>query len=385
MNPNSGATIMRVLTVFGTRPEAIKLAPLVKAFANKNVDHRVCVTGQHKQMLEQVLEAFEIQPDFDLAVMKDAPDLATLTATIVTRTTEVLAQFRPDYLVVQGDTTSTFAAAVAAFYQKVPVAHVEAGLRTGNPLSPWPEEMNRRLVSSVASLHFPPTSLSASNLLREGISGERIQVTGNTVVDALTFMIDRLDREPALRDKCDAILSCLAPRLRTILVTGHRRENFDGGLQNTCMALAEIARRDDVQIVFPVHLNPKVGSTAREWLGNLPNVHLIPPLEYLPFIRLMQRCEIIVTDSGGIQEEAPTLGKPVVITRDTTERPEAVSAGTARLVGTDKRTIVHELTRLLDDSDYARTFAKPRNPFGNGDAAEQIANRIINEISNGKN
>ncbi|MCP8938423.1 UDP-N-acetylglucosamine 2-epimerase (non-hydrolyzing) [Alsobacter sp. SYSU M60028] len=376
---------MRVLTVFGTRPEAIKLAPLVKAFANKNVDHRVCVTGQHKQMLEQVLEAFEIQPDFDLAVMKDAPDLATLTATIVTRTTEVLAQFRPDYLVVQGDTTSTFAAAVAAFYQKVPVAHVEAGLRTGNPLSPWPEEMNRRLVSSVASLHFPPTSLSASNLLREGISGERIQVTGNTVVDALTFMIDRLDREPALRDKCDAILSCLAPRLRTILVTGHRRENFDGGLQNTCMALAEIARRDDVQIVFPVHLNPKVGSTAREWLGNLPNVHLIPPLEYLPFIRLMQRCEIIVTDSGGIQEEAPTLGKPVVITRDTTERPEAVSAGTARLVGTDKRTIVHELTRLLDDSDYARTFAKPRNPFGNGDAAEQIANRIINEISNGKN
>lgn len=371
---------MHVLTIFGTRPEAIKLAPVVRAFASTpGVRHSLCVTGQHRQMLDQVLAVFDLRPDHDLDIMRPGQDLTHVTTAVLEGLGQVLDRLKPDWVIVQGDTTTAFAAALAAFYRQIDVAHVEAGLRTGNIYSPWPEEMNRRLTGQIARLHFPPTEAAARNLLREGIAEDRMLVTGNTVIDALAWVAARLDADPALSARLAEAFSWLDPARRLILVTGHRRENFDGGLARVCAALARLAARGDVEIVYPVHLNPKVQEPARRVLGSSPGVHLIEPQDYLPFVHLMRRAHLIITDSGGIQEEAPGLGKPVLVTRDTTERPEAIAAGTARLVGTDTEAIVAAAAELLDDpAAYAR-MAQAKNPFGDGRAAGRIVSRLIEE------
>ena len=341
---------MRIMTVFGTRPEAIKMAPVIRRMAAAHdVTSLVCVTGQHRQMLDQVLSVFAIRPDRDLDVMQHGQGLTWVTTAVLERMAAVFAELRPDRVLVQGDTTTTFAASLAAFYAKVPVAHVEAGLRTSNVYSPWPEEMNRRLTAVVADLHFPPTATARQNLLREGIDPSRIVVTGNTVIDALFDAIGILDADPARVAAIEAMLPPLDPRKRLILVTGHRRENFDGGLDRVARGLLRLAGRGDVEIIYPVHLNPIVRRVAETVLGLHEAIHLIPPLDYLPFIHLMRRADLIITDSGGVQEEAPSLGRPVIVTRDTTERPEAVEAGTVKLVGTDTALLVAEASRLLDD------------------------------------
>lgn len=371
---------MRVLTVFGTRPEAIKLAPVILALsAMPGVEQVLCATGQHREMLDQVLPAFGLRPDHDLATMRPSQDLARLTGAVLEGVGQVIEAVRPDWVVVQGDTTSCFAAALAAFYRRVRVAHVEAGLRTGDLDSPWPEEANRRLAGQIASLHFPPTALAAGNLRAEGIAPDRILVTGNTVIDALRLMRDRLAADAGLRGSLAAQFGWRDPSRRLILVTGHRRENLDGGLERVCGALAQLARRGDVQIVYPLHLNPAVQRTARAVLADREAVHLIPPLDYLPFVHLMHEAHLIVTDSGGVQEEAPGLGKPVLVTRDTTERPEAIAAGTARLVGTDGARLVKEATALLEDEAAYRAMARAANPYGDGQAAGRIAARIAVE------
>jgi UDP-N-acetylglucosamine 2-epimerase len=371
---------LRILTILGTRPEAIKLAPVVKALAaSPGVNSLLCVTGQHRQMLDQVLEVFGLTPDHDLDIMKPGQDLTHVTTAVLNGLGAVLDELRPDWVVVQGDTTTAMAAALAAFYRHVRVAHVEAGLRTGNILSPWPEEMNRKLVSQIACLHFPPTEAAAQNLRREAIPEERLLVTGNTVIDALRWVAARLDSDPEHAARLAREFSWLDPARRLILVTGHRRESFDGGLARTCKALAALAARGDVQIVYPVHLNPKVQDTARAILADSPAVHLIPPQDYLPFVHLMRRAYLIVTDSGGVQEEAPGLGKPVLVTRDTTERPEAIAAGTAALVGTNEAALVAAAARLLDDHAAYAAMAQARNPFGDGAAAPRIVARILQE------
>lgn len=371
---------LHILTIFGTRPEAIKLAPVVRALAARpGVVHTLCVTGQHREMLDQVLKIFALVPDHDLAVMRPGQDLTHVTTAVLEGLGPVLEAARPDWVVVQGDTTTAFAASLAAFYRKIRVAHVEAGLRTGNILSPWPEEMNRKLTGQIASLHFPPTEAAAANLRREGIAGERMLVTGNTVIDALRWVAARLDAEPALAAGCAEKFPWLDPARRLVLVTGHRRENFSGGLERVCRALARLAARGDVQIVYPVHLNPTVQATAAAVLAASPAVHLIAPLDYLPFVWLMRQAHLIVTDSGGIQEEAPGLGKPVLVTRDTTERPEAIEAGTARLVGTGEAALVEAAAALLDDPAAYAAMARARNPFGDGRAAGRIAGRLLQE------
>jgi UDP-N-acetylglucosamine 2-epimerase (non-hydrolysing) len=368
---------MRILTVFGTRPEAIKLAPVVHAFqATDGVVHATCVTGQHRQMLDQVLSVFRIVPEFDLSLMTPDQTLSQITHRALEGIEKVVKQFAPDWVVVQGDTTTAFAGALAAFYNKVKVAHVEAGLRTGNRHSPWPEEMNRRLVGQLADFHFPPTDTAAKNLAKEGVPPHAMLVTGNTVIDALDWVTNRLATESELRRDLDDRLSFLDANKRMILVTGHRRENFDGGLERVCRGLRAIAERGDVEIVYPVHLNPNVQSTAKAVLGNHERVFLIEPMDYLPFIRLMQRSHIIVTDSGGIQEEAPGLGKPVLVTRDTTERQEAIDAGVARLVGTDGEKLVARIAELLDDPCCYQQYSKAKNPFGDGRAASRIVSRL---------
>jgi len=371
---------LRVLTVFGTRPEAIKLAPVVLALsADSEIEHVLCVTGQHRQMLDQVLEVFGLRPDHDLAIMKPGQDLTHVTSAVLEGVGRVIDAVQPDWVVVQGDTTTCFAASLAAFYRRVKVAHVEAGLRTGNIYSPWPEEVNRRLTGQIAALHFPPTEAAAGNLRAEGVGEDRILVTGNTVIDALLLVRDRLDADAALRARLEAQFSWRDRARRLILVTGHRRENFDGGLERVCRALACLADRGDVQIVYPVHLNPEVQRTAQAVLGARDSVHLIPPLDYLPFVHLMREADLIVTDSGGVQEEAPGLGKPVLVTRDTTERPEAIAAGTARLVGTDDRTLVAAATQLLDNSAAYEAMARAANPYGDGRAAGRIVARLTEE------
>jgi UDP-N-acetylglucosamine 2-epimerase (non-hydrolysing) len=371
---------VRVLTVFGTRPEAIKLAPVVLALQREpGVEHVLCVTGQHRQMLDQVLALFRLSPDHDLDIMRPGQDLTHVTVAVLQGLGAVIEAERPDWVIVQGDTTTAFAASLAAFYRRVKVAHVEAGLRTGNIYSPWPEEMNRRLTGQIASLHFPPTEAAAANLAREGVPGSRVLVTGNTVIDALHAVCARLDEDAPLRQELDAMFSWRDRARRLILVTGHRRENFEGGLERVCRALATLARRGDVEIVYPVHLNPEVQRTARAVLADSPAVHLIPPLDYLPFVHLMREADLIVTDSGGIQEEAPGLGKPVLVTRDTTERPEAIAAGTARLVGTDEAGLVAAATELLDDPAAYEAMAKASNPFGDGRASGRIVARMIEE------
>jgi UDP-N-acetylglucosamine 2-epimerase (non-hydrolysing) len=379
-NRNARWYVMRVLTVFGTRPEAIKLAPVVLAFARCNVEHAVCVTGQHREMLDQVVKLFRIRASYDLDLMRPSQALGQLTGKILRRLKDVLDDFKPDCVVVQGDTTTAFAAALASFYERLRVAHVEAGLRTGNIYSPWPEEMNRKLVSALATLHFAPTEWARSNLLAEGIRRETILVTGNTVIDAVQWIADRLASDPVLRAECDDRVKFLSPSRRLILVTGHRRENFDGGLAHVCRALRRVAMRGDVEIIYPVHLNPKVQAIVYATLRGRKNVFLVQPADYLLFVRLMQRAYVIVTDSGGIQEEAPGLGKPVLVTRNTTERPEAISAGTARLVGTDEDGLVAAIGELLGNEDTYARMAQARNPFGDGRAAARIVERILEDM-----
>lgn len=370
---------MKTLCVFGTRPEAIKMAPLALALsADSRFDARVCVTGQHREMLDQVLGLFAIEPDYDLNIMKPGQDLTDITASILSGLREVFRQFKPDIVLVHGDTATTFAASLAAYYQQIPVAHVEAGLRTGNLYSPWPEEGNRKLTGALANIHFAPTEQSRANLLREGIADESIRVTGNTVIDALLDVVDRLQRDEALRAKAAAPTAALDPARKLILVTGHRRESFGSGFERICEALIDVAQQHpEVDIVYPVHLNPNVREPVNRLLNGIGNIHLIEPLDYLPFVHLMSRAHIILTDSGGIQEEAPSLGKPVLVMRETTERPEAVAAGTVKLVGTDRSRIVHELNQLLNDADSYRAMSVAHNPYGDGQACQRILEALL--------
>lgn len=369
---------LKLLIVFSTRPEAIKMAPVVKRLqSTPGLQAHVCVTGQHRQMLDQVLDLFGITPDFDLDIMTPGQDLTDITAAILIALRDLLARGGYDRLLVHGDTTTTMAASLAAFYARVPVGHVEAGLRTGNILAPWPEEMNRRLVGRIADLHFAPTQTARTALLAEGVDAASVHVTGNTVIDALQEVVARLDQDPALRARQAALFPFLDPDpatgRRMVLVTGHRRENFGAGFEQICLALKRIAQMRDVQVVYPVHLNPNVQEPVRRLLGDAPSVHLIAPQDYLPFVWLMNRAHLIITDSGGVQEEAPALGKPVLVMRDTTERPEALAAGTVRLVGTDAARIETQTLRLLDDPVAHAEMARATNPYGDGLAAGRIA------------
>ena len=364
----------KVMVVFGTRPEAIKMAPVVSALrATPGIETLVAVTAQHRQMLDQVLDLFDIVPDDDLDVMEPGQTLPGLFGRILNGMTAVLERRQPDLVLVHGDTSTTLAAALAAFYAKVPVGHVEAGLRTGNLQAPWPEEANRRLTAPLTSLHFAPTPRSSDNLRREGIDPTSIHVTGNTVIDALLAVVDKIEQQPTLKSELAARFPFLDDSKRLILVTGHRRENFGGGFEQMCGALADLADRGDTQIVYPVHLNPNVQEPVKRILGDKPGVILIEPLDYLPFVYLMSRSHLILTDSGGVQEEAPSLGKPVLVMRETTERPEAVDAGTVRLVGTDRGRIVEEAATLLDDQVAYQAMSRAHNPYGDGKAASRIA------------
>lgn len=353
------------------------MAPLVHELkANSQFVVKVCVTAQHRQMLDQVLTLFKIQPDFDLNLMKQKQDLTDITVNVLSRMREVLQQWRPNLVLVHGDTTTTFAASLAAYYEKVAVGHVEAGLRTGNIYSPFPEEMNRKLAGSIASLHFAPTEESRQNLLREGVNSKNIFVTGNTVIDALLQVRDRLENERALVASFSNELPKLDANKKMILVTCHRRENFGLGIQNVCQAVKRLATRPDVEVVFPVHLNPNVQEPVHKILGGLPNVHLIAPQEYLPFVYLLNKSHIILTDSGGVQEESPSLGKPVLVLRDTSERPEAIAAGSVRLVGTNEDAIVKDSTELLDNAVAYKKMASVKNPYGDGRACKYIGDII---------
>lgn len=367
----------KILLVFGTRPEAIKMAPVYSALkSTPSIDVRVCVTGQHRQMLDQVLELFGIQPEFDLNLMKAGQDLTDITSNVLLGLRGVFKQWLPDMVLVHGDTSTTLGASLAAYYAKVQVGHVEAGLRTGNKYAPWPEEMNRRLTGALADLHFAPTEQSRQNLLAEGVDSQNISVTGNTVIDALLQVVERVQTDSTLQTSMAQRFNFLDSAKRMLLVTGHRRENFGQGFENICQALAQLAQRGDVQVVYPVHLNPHVQEPVNRILGQCPNVHLLEPQDYLPFVYLMHRSSLIVTDSGGVQEEAPSLGKPVLVMRDTTERPEAVAAGTVRLVGTSTQRIVDTAQQLLNDPVAYQSMARAHNPYGDGQAAQRIAQML---------
>lgn len=368
---------IKVLSIFGTRPEAIKMAPLVKALAAESGVHSmICVTGQHQSMLKQVLDLFDLKPDFTLDVMKPHQSLNTLTAALYDAIDPVLEMTQPDRVLVHGDTTSAMVASMAAFHRRIPVGHVEAGLRTGDIRSPWPEEMNRRCIDLGADLLFAPTFESRTNLLGERLQG-RSFVTGNTVIDALQLTAKRIEEDSELRGRLDSQFSFIKPDRKVLLVTGHRRENFGDGFLNICKALRQLAKRSDIQIVYPVHLNPNVQGPVNEHLAGLDNVHLIEPLDYLAFVRLMQRAHVILTDSGGVQEEAPSLGKPVLVMRDVTERPEAVNAGTVRLVGTSPESIVGGVTALYDDQLLWRRASQAANPYGDGKASSRIVDVLL--------
>lgn len=371
---------LKTLSIFGTRPEAIKMAPMIIALAKDDRFHsKVCVTAQHREMLDQVLELFGLVPDYDLNIMKAGQNLTDVTTAINQGLQAILEDFKPDVILVHGDTATTFAASLAAYYQQIPVAHIEAGLRTNDLYSPWPEEGNRRLTGSLASMHFAPTQTSRQNLLNEGVAAERIHVTGNTVIDALLGVVEKLrDPRSPLRSRLDQQFSFLPTGQRMVLVTGHRRENFGDGLERICQALTETAARfPTVTFVYPVHLNPNVQEPVRRLLAGIRNVHLIKPQDYLPFVYLMTRAYLILTDSGGIQEEAPALGKPVLVMRDTTERPEAVDAGTVRLVGTEVATIAHHLKELLSNETLYRKMSNAHNPYGDGNACKRIREILI--------
>ena len=368
----------KILIVFGTRPEAIKMAPLVKAFQKEkiNFETRVCVTAQHRQMLDQVLDIFDIQPDYDLNIMKPGQDLYDITANVLIGMKTVLSDFNPDIVLVHGDTTTTLSASLAAYYAKVKVGHVEAGLRTNDVYSPWPEEGNRQLTGVLANYHFAPTEISEQNLLVEGKAKNTIFVTGNTVIDALFYVVNRTENNKTLKKKIETELSQqyqLNDSRKFILVTGHRRENFGEGFINICEGLKQIAvSNPHIDIVYPVHLNPNVQKPVNEILSNVPNIYLIDPLQYEEFIYLMNKSSFIITDSGGIQEEAPSLGKPVLVMRDTTERPEAVAAGTVKLVGCNKTVLFEEAQILIHNAQAYEKMAKAHNPYGDGKACERI-------------
>lgn len=366
--------MIKVLSVFGTRPEAIKMAPLVNQLKQDPAfDSRVCVTGQHREMLDQVLKLFEITPEYDLAIMKPGQDLYDVTTSILLNIKPVLRDFQPDVVLVHGDTSTTFAAALACYYEKVAVGHVEAGLRTGNIYSPWPEEANRKLTGALTRFHFAPTETSAANLRAENVNPAHISVTGNTVIDALLQVVEKVQQDTALSQQFAQQFPFVQADRKMVLVTGHRRESFGGGFEQICAALADIAKAyPDCDIVYPVHLNPNVKEPVYRLLSDVSNVHLIAPQDYLPFVYLMSKSYLVLTDSGGIQEEAPSLGKPVLVMRDTTERPEAVSAGTVKLVGTDRQKIVSEVSRLFDDKAYYDSMSFAHNPYGDGKACSRI-------------
>ncbi|QFU06455.1 UDP-N-acetylglucosamine 2-epimerase (plasmid) [Pseudoalteromonas sp. THAF3] len=367
----------KVLSVFGTRPEAIKMAPVVKTLANDSrFEARVCITAQHREMLDQVMALFAIKADYDLDIMQKGQSLNDVTCRILQGLAPVLDEFKPDIVLVHGDTATTFAASLAAFYQQIPVGHVEAGLRTGNLYSPWPEEANRKLTGALTQLHFAPTDTSKNNLLKENIDPSNVHVTGNTVIDALLDVVDKVNTEPSLSEQLQQQLA-LAADEKVILVTGHRRESFGGGFERICQALARIAKRfPQSRIVYPMHMNPQVREPVNRLLQGLKNISLIEPLDYLPFVYLMNRAHLIVTDSGGVQEEAPSLGKPVLVMRDTTERPEAVAAGTVELVGTDEQTIFTAVERLMTDEQAYQRMSRAHNPYGDGQASQRIADAI---------
>ena len=380
----------KIMLVFGTRPEAIKMAPLVKEFQKHPDTFQtiVCVTGQHREMLDQVLNIFDIRPDFDLNIMKQGQDLYDVTARVLTGMRDVLREAQPDVVLVHGDPTTSTAAALAAFYQQIPVGHVEAGLRTHNILSPWPEEMNRQITGRIASYHFAPTALSRQNLLQENVDDANITVTGNTVIDALYWVVDRIKNDRSLDAELEEVLrhagydvNRLADGRPLVLITGHRRENFGDGFINMCTAIKQLTERyPNVDFVYPMHLNPNVRRPIHEVFGNdlsnLGNMHFIEPLEYLSFVYLMEKSTIVLTDSGGIQEEAPGLGKPVLVMRDTTERPEALEAGTVKLVGTDREKIFNEVSTLLDDAAAYARMSQAVNPYGDGLACSRIVERL---------
>ena len=383
----------RIMLVFGTRPEAIKMAPLVKEFQKypDKFQTIVCVTGQHREMLDQVLHIFDIHPDYDLNIMKQGQDLYDVTARVLTGMRDVLKEAQPDVVLVHGDTTTSTAAALAAFYQQIPVGHVEAGLRTHNIYSPWPEEMNRQITGRIATYHFSPTPLSQQNLLKEGVNKEQIVVTGNTVIDALYMVVDKIKQDKELDAELEKVLqqsgydvNRLSHGKRMVLITGHRRENFGEGFLSMCKAIQALTKKyPDVDFVYPMHLNPNVRKPIHQVFGedlaNLGNMFFIEPLEYLSFVYLMEKSFLVLTDSGGIQEEAPGLGKPVLVMRDTTERPEALDAGTVKLVGTDYDRIVTEVSALLEDREYYNQMSKAVNPYGDGKACERIVG-TFNEI-----
>lgn len=370
-----------ILCVFGTRPEAIKMAPLVLALqTSSDLICKVCVTAQHREMLDQVMDLFNLKADYDLDLMQPGQNLTDLTARVLQGVRDVIVDCQPDLVLVHGDTSTTLAAGLAAFYQKVPVGHVEAGLRTGNLYAPWPEELNRSVVGLFAELNFAPTCQSADNLIRAGRDASQIFITGNTVLDALLEVSQKIDTDSALAAQLAAQFPFINPGKKIILVTGHRRENFGDGFLQICRALAELAQRPDVQIIYPVHLNPQVQAPVNSILSGLDNIHLIAPQDYLPFVYLLKRAYLVLTDSGGIQEEAPTLGKPVLVMRETTERPEAVAAGTAQLVGTDAAVIIQAVTQLLENNQAYQTMAQASNPYGDGQSAQQIV-QIIRQWS----
>ena len=383
-----------VMLVFGTRPEAIKMCPLVKEFQKHSEEFKtvVCVTGQHREMLDQVLRIFEVMPDYDLNIMKQGQDLYDVTARVLTGMRDVLKEVKPDVVLVHGDTTTSTAAALAAFYQQIPVGHVEAGLRTHNIYSPWPEEMNRQITGRIATYDFAPTPLSRQNLLDEGVTEEKITVTGNTVIDALQMVVAKMDVNPELEDalraklyRCGYDVNRLYGDRRLVLITGHRRENFGEGFISMCTAIKDLTKKyPDVDFVYPMHLNPNVRKPIHEVFGenldNLGNMFFIEPLEYLEFVFLMSKSFIVLTDSGGIQEEAPGLGKPVLVMRDTTERPEALDAGTVKLVGTDYDKIVGEVSELLDNPDAYERMSHAVNPYGDGLACGRIVSTLTNSL-----
>jgi len=380
--------MQKILIVFGTRPEAIKMAPLVKAF-QKHTDAfetKVCVTAQHREMLDQVLDLFEIIPDYDLDIMKPGQDLYDVTSNVLLGMKTVLTDFKPDVVFVHGDTSTTFAASLAAFYQQIKVAHIEAGLRTGDIYSPWPEEANRQLTTQITAYHFAPTATSKANLLKENVSERNIEVTGNTVIDALFLALEKIKSSKELESDIVNSINSLLPlnyqlpqEHKMILVTGHRRENHGQGFINICTALKEIAEENPhVDIVYPVHLNPNVQKPVKELLSGIPNVHLIEPLQYEQFIYMMDKSHFIITDSGGVQEEAPSLGKPVLVMRDTTERPEALDAGTVKLVETNTELIIKEAQTLLDDEEAYTRMSQASNPYGDGHACEKIISFLKN-------
>lgn len=384
----------KVMLVFGTRPEAIKMAPLVKEFQKqpKRVETMVCVTGQHREMLDQVLKIFDIKPDYDLNIMKQGQDLYDVTARVLTGMRDVLKEVKPDVVLVHGDTTTSTAAALAAFYQQIPVGHVEAGLRTHNIYSPWPEEMNRLLTGRLATYHFSPTPLSRNNLIKESVDDRNIIITGNTVIDALYWVVDKIKNNKELDNELEDILSKagydvnrLNNGKKLVLITGHRRENFGDGFINMCTAIKDLTvKYPDLDFVYPMHLNPNVRKPIHEVFGEnlsgLKNMFFIEPLEYLSFVYLMEKSSIVLTDSGGIQEEAPGLGKPVLVMRDTTERPEALDAGTVKLVGTDYNKIVNEVSSLIDDKAAYEKMSKAVNPYGDGLACGRIVNALLYRI-----